>query len=59
MLLELHERIIKRKGYTTKPGTVQRIFEIHKENEKDASGQIPVIINKETQSIEKNKKTLK
>ena len=43
MLTEKCEDLKNKKKYSTIPGTVDRVFEIHKENEKDESGFIPEI----------------
>jgi hypothetical protein len=53
-LLEQFERIKSKQKSIYQPGYVQRIFEIHANNEKDESGQIPIIIKLESE--EKKKK---
>ncbi len=53
-LLEQFERIKSRQKSIYQPGYFERIFEIHNNNEKDESGQIPIIIKLEPE--EKKKK---
>lgn len=53
-LLEQFERIKLKKKSIYGPGYIEKIFEIHANNEKDESGQIPIIIKLEPE--EKKKK---
>ena len=57
MLAEKIESFKFGKKMKTAHGTVDRVFEIHENNEKDESGQIPIIIKKE-EDIGKKKKGL-
>jgi hypothetical protein len=54
-LLEQLERIKSKKKSIYQPGYVDRIFEIHINNEKDESGQIPIIIKLEPEEKKKKK----
>ena len=55
MLVEKIESIKFGEKMKTAHGTVDRIFEIHENNEKDESGQIPIIIKKQEDTGKKKK----
>jgi len=46
-LAEQANKLKKKPTYISAPGTIDRIFETHKNLEKDGSGRIPVIIKLE------------
>ena len=56
MLLQLNEKLQKRKEFKTEKSTVYRVYEVHEEYGKDASGQTPVILTKEEIEANKTKK---
>ena len=43
----MYNLLKKKKPMSTKPGTVDRVFEVHEESEKNESGIKPVIIKYE------------
>ena len=43
-LLELFERLKSKHSYNTPSGTVFRVFEIYKESQKNANGDLPIFI---------------
>ena len=47
MLMDDHQKLMKRKPFTTAPGTIYRILEIHENYGKNESGEVPVIVKKE------------
>ena len=56
MLTENIERLKSKTKMETQPGTIYRVFETHMNNEKDESGQIPIIVRKEEDNTVKKKK---
>ena len=53
MLMDDHQKLMKRKPFMTAPGTVYRIFEIHENYEKNESGEVPIIVKKEEEPKKK------
>lgn len=53
-LLEQLENVKSKNKSIYQPGSIERIFEVHENNEKDEKGDIPVIIKLEPE--EKKKK---
>lgn len=55
MLMEDHPRLKTRTKFTTAPGTVDRIFELHEKYGKNEFGEIPVIVKKQEETKKKIK----
>jgi len=53
MLMDDHQKLMKRKSFKAPPGTVYSIFEIHEEYGKNESGEVPVIVKKEEEPKKK------
>jgi hypothetical protein len=53
MLMDNHQKLMKRKTFITGSGTVYRIFEIHENYGKNESGEVPIIVKKEEEPKKK------
>ena len=51
--MEDHQRLMARTKFSTAPGTVDRIFELHEKYGKNEYGEIPVIVKKEETKTKK------